>query len=73
MRDGSDADGTRRARAVDYGQLWPIALAPAIPALGIAVRGSKDPRVKIGAPVGAALCVLVFAHGFALRASTATK
>ena len=73
MRDGSDADGTRRARAVDYGQLWPIALAPAIPALGIAVRGSKDPRVKIGAPVGAALCVLVFAHGFALSASTDAK
>ena len=73
MRDGSDADGTRRARAVDYGQLWPIALAPAIPALGIAVRRSSDSRIKIGAPVGAALAVLAFAHGFALRASTATK
>jgi len=73
MRDASDASGARRTRAVDYGQLWPIALAPAIPALGIAVRRSRDSRIKIGAPVGAALAVLVFAHGFALRASTETK
>ena len=73
MRDASDASGARRTRAVDYGNLWPIALAPAIPALGIAVRRSRDSRIKIGAPVGAALAVLVFAHGFALRASTETK
>jgi len=73
MRDASDARDARRTRAVEYGNLWPIALAPAIPALGIAVRRSRDSRIKIGAPVGAALAVLVFAHGFALRASTATK
>ena len=73
MRDASDARDARRTRVPDHGNLWPIALAPAIPALGIAVRGSKDPRVKIGAPVGAALCVLVFAHGFALSASTDAK
>ena len=55
MRDASDARDARRTRAVEYGNLWPIALAPAIPALGIAVRRSSDSRIKIGAPVGAAL------------------
>jgi len=73
MRDASDARDARRSRSVDYGNLWPIALAPAIPALGIAVRRSSDSRIKIGAPVGAALAVLAFAHGFALTTSTGTK
>ena len=73
MRDASDARDARRTRVPDHGNLWPIALGSAIPALGIAVRRSSDSRIKIGAPVGAALAVLAFAHGFALSASTATK
>lgn len=60
-------------RAPDYGNLWPIALAPLIPAIGIAVRGHPDPRARLGAPALAAGAILIFAHGFAVSASTDTK
>jgi hypothetical protein len=60
-------------RGPDYTNLWPIALAPVIPALGLALRGHPDPRARIGVPVGVAFAVLVFAHGFALSASSESK
>jgi hypothetical protein len=56
-----------RRREVDYTHLWPIALAPAIPALGLALRSHPDPRVRVGLPAAAAFGVLFFAHGFALK------
>jgi hypothetical protein len=52
---------------VDYTHLWPIALAPAIPALGLALRSHPDPKVRVGLPAAAAFGVLFFAHGFALK------
>ena len=59
-----------RRRSPDFGNLWPIALAPLIPAIGIAFRGHPDPRARLGAPALAAGAILIFAHGLAPSAST---
>ena len=62
-----------RRRSPDFGNLWPIALAPLIPAIAIAFRGHPDPRARLGAPALAAGAILIFAHGLALSASTDGK
>ena len=67
MRDTDDANAGYRRREVDYTHLWPIALAPAIPALGLALRSHPDPKVRVGLPAATAFGVLFFAHGFALK------
>lgn len=58
---------------IDYTLLWPIALAPVIPALGLALRSHRDPNVRLGAPAAVAFAILLGAHGFALSTSAGTK
>jgi hypothetical protein len=64
---------TIATRRVDYTHLWPIALAPVIPSIGLALRSHPDPKVRLGAPAAVAFVILVGAHGFALNTSTDTK
>lgn len=72
--DDNDNNASHLARrTVDYTHLWPIALAPVIPSLGLALRAHPDPKIRLGAPAAVACAILVGAHGFALNTSTDTK
>lgn len=61
----------RRKRAPNYSNLWPIALAPVIPAVGIALRPHKQLRFPV--TFGIAGVVLVWSHAAALGSSSGTK
>jgi hypothetical protein len=61
----------RRKRAPNYSNLWPIALAPVIPAVGIALRPHK--RLRFPVTFGIAGVVLVWSHAAALGSSSGTK
>lgn len=71
--DENDAtiNGERRRRAPNYSNLWPIALAPVIPAVGIALRPYKQIRFPV--TFGIAGVVLVSSHAAALGSSSGTK
>ena len=64
-------EGRRRKRAPNYSNLWPIALAPVIPAVGIALRPHK--RLRFPVTFGIAGVVLVWSHAAALGSSSGTK
>ena len=72
--DENDAtiNGERsRKRAPNYSNLWPIALAPVIPAVGIALKPYK--QLRFPATFGIAGVVLVWSHAAALGSSSGTK
>lgn len=73
MPDDANRESRARTRAPAYENLWPIALAPLVPAVGLACRASKDPAIRLGVPGAVALGILVFAHGFALSVSSDSK
>ena len=54
-------------RKPDYWQMWPIALAPSIPIIGMAFK--NHPRVRNILIGGVACGVLVYAHGAAVGGS----
>lgn len=58
----------RDYKKANYVQLWPIALAPAIPLAGIALK--KHPVARNWVIGGIAVSVLFYAHGAALGGSS---
>jgi hypothetical protein len=64
-------NGERRKRSPNYSNLWPIALAPVIPAVGIALKPYKQLRFPV--TFGIAGVVLVWSHAAALGSSSGTK
>ena len=61
----------RKKRPPNYSNLWPIALAPVIPAVGIALKPYK--QLRFPATFGIAGVVLVWSHAAALGSSSGTK
>lgn len=66
-------DARTNAREIAYVHLWPIALAPLVPAVGLATRRVRDPSVRLGAPVAVAVGILIASHAFAVSATAGTK
>jgi hypothetical protein len=58
----------RDYKNANYTLLWPIALAPAIPLAGMALK--NHPTARNWAIGGIAVSVLVYAHGAALGGSS---
>ena len=51
--------------------MWPIALAPVIPVVGIALK--KHKQIRFPATFGIAGVILVWSHAAALGSSSGTK
>lgn len=58
----------RRKPTPNYWNMWPIALAPVIPLLGIAFK--RQPRVRNALIAATGGAVLLYAHGSAIGGSS---
>ena len=61
----------KNKREPDFTLLWPIALAPVIPAVGIALRPYK--RARFPVTFGIAGAILFWSHAHALASTSSTK
>ncbi|CAL6375448.1 unnamed protein product [Bathycoccus prasinos] len=67
----SSASSKRHVKEPNWNNLWPIALAPVIPVVGIALK--KHKQIRFPATFGIAGVILVWSHAAALGSSSGTK
>ncbi|CAL6366780.1 unnamed protein product [Bathycoccus prasinos] len=70
-QSSGSASSKRHVKEPNWNNLWPIALAPVIPVVGIALK--KHKQIRFPATFGIAGVILVWSHAAALGSSSGTK